>query len=150
MIAPPANSGAVLHLVPDRADLARLYPWLDEAVAGAPIGETLLARMHVAVEEAVVNVALHGRPSFITVNLAIEPHATRIDIEDDGIPFDPTTPAPPAAPASDETAVGGWGLGLIRRFCPEISYVRDNAHNRLSLRFPLAADGSTSRRTHER
>jgi anti-sigma regulatory factor (Ser/Thr protein kinase) len=51
---------AVLRLTPALEDLARAYPWLDEVTFGAAIPHRILSRMHVVLEEAVANVALHG------------------------------------------------------------------------------------------
>lgn len=116
------------------AELARLYPWL-EAAAGA-LPERLRHDMHVALEEAVVNVAMHGLPPGdahgIEVRLLLDAAAAELVVEDRGPAFDPL-----ATPEQPREGPGGLGLRLLRRFCPEPSYRRLDGRNRLSLRFPL-------------
>jgi serine/threonine-protein kinase RsbW len=131
---------AVLRLAPSLDDLARLYPWLDEA--GADVPAALLPRLHVVLEEAASNVAMHAFPAGgtgkILVRLRTGPDAVELVVEDDGAAFDPTLAPPRQRPADPlETPVGGWGLGLIRRYCPDIGYARRDGRNILTLRFPL-------------
>jgi anti-sigma regulatory factor (Ser/Thr protein kinase) len=131
-----------LLLTADRAELGRVFPWLDEQAAGGQIPPRLLHRMHVVLEEAVANAALHGFPSGqpgrIAVRLAIEPDAAVLLVEDTGMPFNPS-----AAPERQHAATladlepGGWGLTLIHKFCPGVAYQRQNGVNVLTLRFPL-------------
>lgn len=120
---------AVLLLGADIAGLGRLYPWLEEQAAGLP--DTLRHAMHVALEEAVVNVAMHGAPTAIRVRLALEATAAVLVVEDDGPAFDPVA-APGAGPREGP---GGAGLKLLRHFCRDMGYVRDGGMNRLTLRF---------------
>ncbi len=134
---------AALLLTPVVEDLGRLYPWLDEAAAEAGVPARLLPRMHVALEEAVANVAFHGfgpdATGQIAVRLSMDEAAVRLVIEDNGAAFDPTTAALSARPTSlAEATPGGWGLGLIRRFCPDAAYERRGQINQLTLSFPLA------------
>jgi anti-sigma regulatory factor (Ser/Thr protein kinase) len=133
-----------LHLTSAPADLGQLYPWLDEAAGGGAIDPQILARMHITLEEAVANVALHGFVDGgigrIVVRLSIDAAAAVIDVEDTGVAFDPTAAIPRERVAMiKETLPGGWGLGLIRQFCPEFSYARRGDTNHLTLRFPLVA-----------
>lgn len=133
---------AVLRLTPALADLARLYPWLDEVAAGVPPG--LMPGLHVVLEEAAANVAMHayppGQQGEIVVRLRTAPDTVELVVEDAGLPFDPTQARAGARPAdAREMQVGGWGLGLIRRYCPDIAYARRDGRNVLTLRFPVAA-----------
>jgi anti-sigma regulatory factor (Ser/Thr protein kinase) len=135
--------GAELHLSSSVADLRLLYPWLDQAAPG--LTPNLLNRVHVVLEEAVANAALHGfpdgRPGQITVRIQLWPAEVILEIEDDGIAFDPTT-APPRAKAVslDDVIPGGWGLGLIRAYCQTIDYRREGDRNRLTLHVARAAE----------
>jgi len=131
---------AVLRVTPALEDLARLYPWLDEVTAGAAIPDEVLSRMHVVLEEAVANVAAHGfdagMTGEITVRVRIWPDAVVLEVEDEGTAFDPTmAPLPRRAESLADTVPGGWGIGLIRRFCPSATYQRSDGINRLTMRF---------------
>jgi anti-sigma regulatory factor (Ser/Thr protein kinase) len=139
----------VLHLRSALADLGQLYPWLDDAAALAAVPAELLPGMHVALEEAVANVAMHAYPQNapgpIVVRLRSEPDAAVLEIEDEGPAFDPTAAevvgARPAA--LDDVVPGGWGLGLIRRYATGLAYAREAGRNRLTMRF--APSGGVSR-----
>lgn len=123
-------------------DLGRLYPWLDEAAAEADVPAALRPRMHVALEEAVANVAMHGFPEGevgrITVRLQMQPDAALLIVEDDGAAFDPTTAELGERPKSlAEATPGGWGLDLIRHYCPAAAYERRGNSNHLTMSFPI-------------
>jgi len=124
------------------ADLARLYPWLDEAAREAGVTEPLLGRIHVAAEEAVMNVAMHGiglgRNEVINVRLLRENAAVALVVEDSGPEFDPVAAPEVANSISlDGPGAGGVGLRLLRHYCKDMAYHRDAGVNRLVLRFPL-------------
>ena len=128
----------------DTGGLSELYGWIETVVSGLNLPDDLLHAMHIAVEEAAANVAMHGFPAGQTGKVSIRFQSSReaavLTLEDDGRPFDPTCAAPLAPPASPEdTAPGGLGLILMRRFCSDIAYEHVSGRNRLTLRFPLAA-----------
>jgi serine/threonine-protein kinase RsbW len=132
-----------LQLTSAVTDLAQVYPWLDEAAAG--VEADVLSRIHVALEEAVVNAALHGFPDgrvgHITLRVECLGDSLVLQIEDDGIPFDPTTAAiRKPATCLDDVDPGGWGLGLIRAFTTSFTYERRGGHNHLTMRFRLKAE----------
>jgi anti-sigma regulatory factor (Ser/Thr protein kinase) len=143
----PDAAPAVLRMTPARADLAKLYPWLDAAAKPFALPTPLLERMHVALEEAVMNVAMHGyredAGGEIIVRLRIEPaaavlQAVVLQVEDHGPPFDPVASAPAAKPARlEDDDAGGLGITLLRHFCKDISYAREGDRNLLTMRFPI-------------
>ncbi len=124
-------------------DLARLYPWLDAAAARL-LPAAIVQKMHVALEEAVMNVAMHayapGEAGEITIRLHADPDAAALVIEDAGPAFDPTAATPrPRATSLEAARPGGLGLTLLRHYCRDISYERAEDRNRLTLRFRLTA-----------
>jgi anti-sigma regulatory factor (Ser/Thr protein kinase) len=135
---------AVLTLRTPAADLAGLYPWLEAAAEARQVPQAVRHAMHVALEEAVANVAMHAfapdEPGRISVSLHAAPDAVALVVEDSGRPFDQATaPGRARAASLDVAAPGGLGLTLLRHFCRDLSYQRVEAGNRLTLRFPLAA-----------
>ncbi|HKT52975.1 MAG TPA: ATP-binding protein [Caulobacteraceae bacterium] len=133
---------AVLELSSTLEDLGRLYPWLDEAATAADVPAALRPRMHVALEEAAANIAMHAYPAGetgpITVRLQMRPDAALLVVEDNGAAFDPTTADLGERPKSlAEATPGGWGLDLIRHFCPAATYERRGESNRLTMSFPI-------------
>ncbi len=116
------------------ADLARLYPWLDEAAGQDAIPDAVLQRLHVALEEAVVNVALHAftgeGEEYMTITYQRDPGFATVTITDPGPEFDPVT-----GQAATDAEIGGKGLILLRHFCKDVSYRRVAGQNQLTLRF---------------
>lgn len=135
---------ADLALTTAPEDLARLYPWLDEAAAAAGVTEPLLGRMHVALEEAVMNVAMHGiglgrRDEVITVRLLTDDGAVALVVEDAGPEFDPVAaPDVEKSVSLEGIGAGGLGLRLLRHYCKDMVYAREAGVNRLTLRFMQA------------
>ncbi len=122
------------------ADLARVYPWLDDAAAPYDLPAPVLHSMHVALEEAVMNLVMHGLPpggdDTIVVRLSTQPGTAVLVVEDAGEPFDSTSaPEKPQAKSLAEAEVGGLGMKLLRHYCKDISYARIDDVNRLTLRF---------------
>jgi anti-sigma regulatory factor (Ser/Thr protein kinase) len=141
-LSEPGDERATLRIGTAPGDLGRLYPWLDTQAEARHLPKTALAGMHVALEEAVMNVAMHafapGEPGEITVQLNTSPDAAALVVEDSGHPFDPTAAPSPERPATmSDARPGGLGLILLRHYCREISYARIGDRNRLTLRFPL-------------
>jgi anti-sigma regulatory factor (Ser/Thr protein kinase) len=133
---------AVLHLQAERAEVARLHPWLAAAAADRRLPGDMLYGIEVALEEVVMNAILHGGigggDALITVALLAAPGAVEVRVEDPGRAFDPAGAPMPEVPRQLPGVVpGGAGLRLLRHFCPDISYERRDARNLLTLRFPL-------------
>jgi anti-sigma regulatory factor (Ser/Thr protein kinase) len=129
-----------LRLPARLGDLGQVYPWLD-SVAG-DVDPDLLSRMHVVLEEAAVNAAMHGFPAgadgWIVLRIRRGGDVLELTIEDDGAAFDPTIAALPPTPLTlADAAIGGWGLRLLRKFCPDAVYQRLDGWNRLTLRFSV-------------
>jgi serine/threonine-protein kinase RsbW len=133
-----------LRLTPAIADLARLYPWVETVAADWALSARARFALHVALEEAVANAAMHGfapeAGGEIVVRLGLDGADVVAEVEDTGRPFDPTTTSVPPRPATiAEATPGGRGLGLLRHYCRTMAYVRADGRNRLTLR--VAADG---------
>jgi anti-sigma regulatory factor (Ser/Thr protein kinase) len=137
------DRAAVLRIGVGVAELGRLYPWLDAEAAALKVPAPTVQKMHVALEEAVMNVAMHAYGSDVTgeiiIRLLASPDAAALIVEDAGPAFDPTSAKPrPRAASLEETEVGGLGLTLLRHYCADIGYERRDDRNRLTLRFPLS------------
>jgi anti-sigma regulatory factor (Ser/Thr protein kinase) len=139
-----AAPAAILRIGVAAADLARLYPWLDTEAREHGVPDAIAQRMHVALEEAVMNVAMHayapGEDGEITIRLLTAPDEVVLVIEDAGPEFDPTlAQRRPRATRIEDAQPGGLGLTLLRHFCSDISYQRAGKTNCLTLRFPFAS-----------
>jgi anti-sigma regulatory factor (Ser/Thr protein kinase) len=120
--------------------LAGLHSWFDVVTHDLP--GSMHYGMRLALEEAVMNVAMHAFPpntgGEISVGLRLSPGAATLCVEDAGSAFDPTAAPAQRRPASLlEAERGGFGLALLRHYCSDITYERIGERNQLTLRFPL-------------
>ena len=118
--------------------MGRLHDWLDDRLAGFAIPDAVAHAVRLCLEEAVLNVVIHGygvgQPGEITVSLRPSRSALLAVVSDRAKRFDPTRPAPPrSAPAGD----GGRGLRLIQRFADIRRYRYAGDGNRLTVGFTL-------------
>jgi anti-sigma regulatory factor (Ser/Thr protein kinase) len=99
--------------------------------------------MHVALEEAVMNVAMHAFPAGargeIRIALIDAGDSVELVVEDNGMEFDPTRFF--ASPQTAGLQTGGQGLKLIRHYCSDIRYERAGEWNRLWLCFSESSTG---------
>jgi serine/threonine-protein kinase RsbW len=66
----------------------------------------------------------------VLLRIRIEPQVMHIEIEDDGIPFDPlTTESPCFETDLDKRDVGGLGVFFARKFADQIHYERVGGKN---------------------
>ncbi|ANY21398.1 Histidine kinase-, DNA gyrase B-, and HSP90-like ATPase [Tsuneonella dongtanensis] len=91
-------------------------------------------RLAIVIEELVSNVARHGSKQgrvAIALTLSLQTDGVQIELEDDGIAFDPTADRGFAGP--DPESGGGTGLALVRAWSREFAYAREGGRNRLRL-----------------
>lgn len=102
---------------------------------GVPDGA--VRALELAVDEAVTNIILYGYPSSngrIWISCGVEGGMVRVQIEDEGVPFDPTEAAEPDLERdADERPIGGLGIHLIREMTDELRYERRDGRNILVL-----------------
>lgn len=135
------------------ATLEHLRGLLDEvdrvcALAGG--GDAFRDELRLAVEEALVNVVKHGyagrAPGNLRLALTLESRdgrpAVRVDLQDQGHPFDPLSlDAPDLGAGAEERPIGGLGVMLMRQLSDLQTYRHDAGHgNWLTLVKYLPAD----------
>ena len=83
----------------------------------------------------------HGsrrRKAQINLTLAIEYGKFRVEIVDDGPPFDPfSAPAPDTTQALHDRPIGGLGILFVNNLTDDHSYIRRAGRNRVTLRRAL-------------
>jgi anti-sigma regulatory factor (Ser/Thr protein kinase) len=66
----------------------------------------------------------------VLLRIRCEPDQLSIEIEDDGIPFNPLSASPPCLEADiEDREVGGLGVFFARKFADQISYERTGEKN---------------------
>ena len=112
--------------------------WLDRVIRQMGLTEELRFSFDLCANEAVTNIISYAYPENgthkIVLRLSSAVDSVGLEIEDDGIPFNPLAVPPPVRPASlEEARIGGLGVELIRNFMDECSYTRHNGRNVLKL-----------------
>ena len=131
MTTPRSAPASTLSIDANPLAVRDIGPWLRELLtATAPAeAETLVTRLELAVHEVCMNVVDHaGLPAGSSLQLtgAVDDRRVRIEIHDDGSPFDPSgVPEPiPGVPQ-----VRGYGLMIVRQLVDVVDYRRTDGHN---------------------
>lgn len=111
---------------------------LEGRLRAAGIGKDLTLEMRLLAEEALTNIVkyAHDAPGDhrIDVTLELDGSRVRLEVRDDGLPFDPLDhPLPGPEAPSGEGAAGGLGIRLIRSLADEARYERSGGYNLLVL-----------------
>jgi anti-sigma regulatory factor (Ser/Thr protein kinase) len=149
-----SDSRKTIRLRSDFAELGRLNEFIGALAEDEKLDPDTRFSLELCLEEAVTNILMHGAiadksgaPVSVTV-LSTAPELT-LCLEDEGIPFDPTSSIVPPAPKSLEDApIGGLGIPLMRKTARSMTYERRGDRNRLILQFgpaPRAADARASK-----
>ncbi len=117
----------------------RLRRALEEFAQVHGLPDAAVQAADLALEEHVSNVIAYAYSDKATheivVRLTIADGGLRIEVEDDGQPFDPLSlPAPDISLPLEERPVGGLGVHLIRKFMEAVDYRRDAGKNILRMR----------------
>ena len=129
---------AVLVLTNHREGFARMVTWLEELATNLNWNAALLNQLNLALEEWVVNVVSYAFPDEglheIELRLWQSEKYIKMEIIDDGIPFDPTqVVAPDLDIPLEERGIGGLGLHFIHNSMDEFTYERDENRNIVTL-----------------
>ncbi len=128
-----------LVLPNDTQEVPRLNAFVEEVCRNTGFDEDTVAKIKVAVEEAVVNVMKYaypeGQSGDVTIEAASNDLRLKFTIIDSGKPFDPTvqTAVDTTLPAK-EREIGGLGIHIIRQNMDSINYERMDNLNVLTLR----------------
>lgn len=141
------GSPASLRMRNDLSELSRLAEWVQVWAEQHGVAEQTAQFVDLCSTEAVTNIMTHAiadaRASEVRVLLERQGSDVVLQIEDDGVAFDPTAAEPVPLATMESTRLGGWGIRIVRRFSDEIRYRRVDGRNCLTLVFrqqpPVAA-----------
>ena len=111
---------------------------MDEVAARHGLSGRGLVRLHLAIEEHLANVFHHGYPAghqgAVTVRFLPETAALRIEIEDEGRPFNPMeAPEVDTSLPLDQKPIGGLGVHMMVKSVDQLEYFRVGTRNRLVM-----------------
>lgn len=118
--------------------LRQMSDWLDTTIREQGLSEELVFNFDLCANEVVTNIISYAYPGNgkheITLQLTFENGSIRLEIEDDGITFNPLSRPEHSRPQSlDDAEIGGLGIDLVRSFMDECNYTRERDKNILRL-----------------
>jgi anti-sigma regulatory factor (Ser/Thr protein kinase) len=122
----------------DFDELTKLSEWVNEISSKLKISSRGVFRLELILSEAVTNIIENAYEDDaehrITLTLKHCGHTFKIQIRDDGLPFDPLKKPEVVFPNSlEEAEIGGLGIHLIRKYADECHYQRDEDQNILTV-----------------
>ena len=128
----------MLTIVNHVPELRRMSLWLDAASRQLGLPAEWIFKFDLCADEAVTNIISYAFPDDgmheIFLRLSLIGSLASLEIEYDGIPFNPFDAPEHVQPASlEEAEVGGLGIELMRRNMDECNYVRRNCKNVLKM-----------------
>jgi len=121
------------------SEIRRASELVDEFKARHGLADDDANAIHIVLDEVLSNSIRHGLAGAashaIAVMLELSDGEVTIEVEDDGVAYDPTqAPAPVLAGTLEERTEGGLGMTFVRGLTNSIEYQRIDGRNRLVLR----------------
>jgi len=134
-----------LRIENDFDALRGMSSWVTTSCKALGLPATLCFHFELAANEAVTNAISYGYPTGargeIELRIGLDDGHAVLEIEDDGVPFNPLEWAdPPRAQSLEESRIGGLGVPLIRRSMARCDYRRRDGRNVLTLKSPIAGN----------
>ena len=126
------------------AEIRRAAQLVDEFKARHGLADEDANAIHVVLDEILSNTIRHGLAGAasheIAVRLDLSGGEIRIEVEDDGVAYDPTQAAAPVLSGTlGERSEGGLGVAFLRGLTNSIEYRRVGGRNRLVLKRRVSA-----------
>lgn len=126
--------------------LPSLHEALDDYSRKHHLPPRLVSDVQLALEEHLTNILSHGydpnNPGPVTVRFQLEEDDLRVEVEDQGPPFNPLEhPAVDVNRPIEERPLGGLGIHLMRQLVEELEYRREGTSNVLTLRKRMHPQG---------
>lgn len=116
------------------ADLDKINGTLEDLSRQLGFSKRCKCETNLVLEELFTNIISYayrdGGDHEVLLRIRIDPDQLYIEIEDDGVPFNPMNAAPPGLEAElEDREVGGLGVFFARKFTDQISYERVDERN---------------------
>ena len=123
----------------DIEKISQLSEFVETIAEEAGLDMSLTMSLHLAIEEAVVNVMEYAYPkdtqNEVHIDVDTQDGQIIFTITDSGVAFDPTAQGDVDTTLSaEERPIGGLGIHLVRQIMDDISYQRVNGKNILTLK----------------
>jgi anti-sigma regulatory factor (Ser/Thr protein kinase) len=134
------DSQDTLALPADSRAVPLALEWIESLAERRGWGPRTTFGLTLSLDEALTNVVSYafGQPAAaepaITVSCRIEGEDIRLELRDNGQPYDPTAGDPPPLVAClDEARIGGHGVRLMLHYLDSLDYRREDGWNCLTM-----------------
>ncbi|MGD2036550.1 MAG: ATP-binding protein [Desulfobacterales bacterium] len=127
------------ELKSDLSELKILNQQLNKFGQISGLSEACITDVNICLDELFTNIASYGfvddLEHIIRFTLHLDNNVLMLNIEDDGIPFNPLEKKDPEIPAElIDVKIGGLGIHIVRKLMDDIRYERKQDKNRLMLK----------------
>ena len=127
------------------SELERVGAWVSRFAREHGLAREHAHGLDLAVAEALTNIMSYAYRDHAQHDIFVEMRAQRgeisVQIEDDGVPFNPLElPVDAEARSLEEAQPGGRGIPLMRSFMSKLNYLRRDDRNVLTMALRCAAD----------
>jgi anti-sigma regulatory factor (Ser/Thr protein kinase) len=132
----------------DLGDVGSAVEWAGLLASEAGLSEEMRFSIEVCLEEALVNLVLHGEAADggkdIAVDFGVGSTGCTVLVTDRCAPYDVVNEALPDREGEAVMREGGRGLMLLRAFATELAYASEQGRNALRMTFRSPPDGAPS------
>jgi sigma-B regulation protein RsbU (phosphoserine phosphatase) len=138
--AGPTRKELEIKLANQLSEIERFHQTFTEFGRRHTLAPKIMHDVNLAVEEILTNIISYGytdnrEEHEIKVSVSVQPGEVRVDVEDDGQPFNPLeAPEPDTTKPLEERTVGGLGILLVRQLMDGLDYKRQGDRNLLSIK----------------
>ncbi len=119
--------------------------WVTSQAVKLKLGSDAEFAINLCLQELFLNAVRHGHANHVTVSVWPEADGARVELVDDGAPFDPSiAPAKRINGPNEDFDIGGYGIGLVQKFSRRMSYRHADGHNCLLLEFDAARNADNA------
>jgi serine/threonine-protein kinase RsbW len=114
------------------SSIPKVHDRIDRYLATMDVDEGSSSDLHVIVDELVSNIekfAYDGRPGTYSVRIRTTERCLEIELEDEGMEFDPTGVEEAPVAGDDDRPVGHLGILLVKRIAHRFNYTRHGGIN---------------------
>ena len=120
------------------AEIARLAEQVEEFGVNNNIEPRYIFNINLSLDELLTNTINYGyddhEEHVITINMYLTENEIVIQVEDDGMPFNPLDmPDPDLSRELEERPAGGLGIYLVRTMMDQVEYVRQGDQNIITM-----------------
>ena len=123
----------------DLSELQILSQHLNKFGQATDLSEACITDVNICLDELFTNITSYGFTDelehIVRFTIDLDDNVLTLNIEDDGIPFNPLKKKDPEIPADlINVKIGGLGIHIVRELMDDICYERKKGNNKLTLK----------------